>query len=434
MSIKSIGIGIAGLGTVGGGLLRTLQRNRALIRSRYGVDLRVVKAADLDAGRRKASGLPAKALSGDFHDLLGDADVQVVVELMGGTGAARELMTGALRAGKHVATANKALLAKHWTEIFALAQERGLTVGFESSVMSGVPIIRGMQAGLAGNRIESILAILNGTSNFILSRMARGLEFAAALAEARKRGLCEADASMDLDGHDAVQKLAILGSIATGRWLPPDRIYREGIGQIEALDLEEAREEFGYALRPLAVFKNNARLVEARVHPTFVPLGHPLASVENEFNAALIKTDAAGPVTFAGKGAGSLPAASGVLGDVVQMARALVLEPGRAPLTAMIPGAGAAEVLPVDEISSKFYLRFSVLDRPNVLSYIAGKLGERKVSIATCHQRGRSERGAVPVIMVTHSARGGAIREALAEIDAARAIVKRKTIAIRIEE
>jgi homoserine dehydrogenase len=301
--------------------------------------------------------------------------------------------------------------------------------------MAGVPVIRTLQEGLAGNHISSLLGILNGTSNFILTRMAnRGVEFKRALDEARRKGLAEANASLDIDGYDAAQKLSILGSIALGKWVPPTDVHREGIGHIERADLEAARSQFGYVLRPLAIFKNRGDAVEARVHPTFVPEAHPLASVENEFNALLIHSDTAGPVTLAGKGAGERPAASGVISDIISLARAIHRGGDRGAAVPLQPGADRARVAPLSDVETKFYLHFSVVDRPGVLSFISGVLGKNLVSIATMHQRDRSEQGAVPVIMVTHEAREGAVRKALAVIDAATSIAKRKTVAIRIEE
>lgn len=435
MNAQRVKIGIVGLGVVGMGVARALRRNRAVIRARAGAGVDVRWAAEVDRKRLAASGLPPECCTGDYRAVLSDPEVQIVVEVVGGTGVAREVVLGALRAGKHVVTANKALLAKHWPEVFTLAHERGCAVGFEASVMAGVPVIRGLQEGLAGNAVQSLFGILNGTTNFVLTRMARGLEFDAALAEAREKGLAEADASLDIDGHDAAQKLAILGSISTGKWLPPSDVAREGIGHVERYDIAEAREQFGYALRLLAVFKDRGDRVEARVHPTFVPLSHPLAAVENEFNALLVNGDTAGPITFSGRGAGERPAASGVVSDIVNIARSLHQSGGRMTYVPMRPSAERALVIPLDEVQSKFYLRFSVVDRPRVLAFLAGALGERDVSIATCHQRGRSETGgAVPVVVVTHAARGGAIREALAEIDGRADFVKRKTVAIRIEE
>jgi len=431
----SIKIGVVGLGTVGTGVVRILRRHRAIVRARCGADVEIGRVAEIDARRRRAVRLPKSCFTADYRDLLNDPEIRIVAELIGGTTVARNVVTDALKAGKHVVTANKALLAKHWRGILSLAHRKRCAVRFESSVMAGVPVIRGIQEGLAGNAIHAILGILNGTSNFILTCMAgQGVAFRPALDEARRRGFCEADASLDVDGYDAAQKLSILGSIAVGKWLPPERIYCEGIGHIEKDDLDEALDEFGYVIRPLAIFKQTGEAVEARVHPTLVPRTHPLASIEREFNAVLVNADPAGAVTFAGRGAGENPAASGVVSDIIGLARGLHQSGGDGMPMPPAPEPGRLRVIPMRDVLSKFYLRFTVVDRPGVLSFIAGALGKRHVSIASCHQRGRSESGPVAVVMVTHQAREGALRKALARIDKNRRIVKRKTVAIRIEE
>jgi len=433
--VQEIGIGIAGLGTVGGGVVEMLRRTRPLIRSVVGADIVIRRVAELDERRLRALRIGRNIRAGSLEELARDPDVRIVVELIGGTSAAHSLVASALRAGKHVVTANKALIATRWRSILSLAIRKGCAVGFEASVMAGVPVIRALEQGLAGNRIRSILGILNGTSNFIVTRMSeRGEEFAQSLSEARKRGLCEAEASLDVDGHDAAQKLSILGSIALGKWLPPALVFREGIRGLEHYDLSEAREEFGYVLRPLAILKVRDEGVEARVHPTFVPAEHPLAAVSDEFNAALIDCDAAGPIMLTGKGAGADPAASGVVSDLIALARAVAGHERGLPPLPRAPAPGTPAVVPIAEVENKFYLRFSVIDKPGVLSYISGVLGRNGVSIAGCYQRGRSMRGSVPVVMVTHEAREGNVRRALAQIDRARSIVKRKTVAIRIEE
>jgi homoserine dehydrogenase len=432
---ESIKIGVVGLGTVGGGVVSALRRNRAVVKARCGVDVEVRRVADIDEKRLKSTRLPAKCLTRDYRDIVNDPEVHILVELVGGTGIAHKIVVEALRAGKHVVTANKALVAMNWRELFSLAHRQRCAIGFEASVMAGVPIIRTLEEGLAGNNIRSIHAILNGTSNFILTRMdRRGMEMKRAIEEARKRGLCEADHRLDTEGFDAQQKLSILASIATGKWLPPKEVSREGIGNIEKQDILEARDQFGYALRPLAIFKRAAGRIEARVHPTFVPLDHPLANIENERNAALIEADNAGPVTIAGKGAGDKPAASGVISDIIALARAIRQRGHEGILVPHPPDGDRLRVAPAGEIVSKFYLRFSVVDRPGVLSFISGALGKNNVSIATCHQRGRSEKGNVSIFMTTHQARDGSLRKALAQIDRTRNIVKRPTVAIHIEE
>ena len=435
MKTTTVNVGVIGLGTVGSGMVQTLQANAATVRQRSGADIVIRRVVEIDRSRVKKLGLPAECCSSDYHAVLDDPDIQVVVELVGGTTVAREIVMGALRSGRHVVTANKALLAKHWNEIFTLANKRRCAVGFEASVMAGVPIMRSLREGLAGNLIQSMHCILNGTTNFVLTRMSEmNEEYDHAIAEARARGYCEADASLDTEGFDAAQKLSILGSIAQGKWLPPDAVHRQGISQVERRDLEDAKQYFGYVMKPLAVYKRRPEGIEAHVAPTFVPLTHPLATMRYEYNAALIQADKAGLVMLAGKGAGSMPAASGVVSDVIAIARAIAQGAEPSTMIPLPPVADRCRVRPIEQTSSKFYLRFSVLDSPGVLSFISGALGRRKVSIATLHQRLRAEKGAVPILMITHEARIGDLRKALDEIDANRKVVKRKTIAYRIEE
>ena len=435
MKTGKIKIGIVGLGTVGRGVVRSLKEHRDLIRARCGADWEIARAADVNRKALKASGVSAKRCTTSYRDVLNDPEIRIVVELVGGTRVARTVVEGALKAGKHVVTANKALLATRWRSVLRLANRNRCALGFESSVMAGVPVLRGIRHGLAGNRIQGLLGILNGTSNFIVTRMTElREEFAAALADARRLGFAEANASLDVDGHDAAQKLSILGSIAFGKWLPPEKIHREGLGGIELDDLTEAAREFSYVLRPLAVLKRRGDAVEARVHPTFVPTHHPLAAVEHEFNAVLVQADTAGPVTFTGRGAGMGLAASGVVSDLIAVASALNGGGEEGLPVPPRPEPGQLKIVPMKDVECKFYLRFSVIDQPNVLSRISGALGRRNVSIASCHQRGRSEKGSVPVVLITHKAPEGALRNALRAIDNMRGIVRKKTVAIRIEE
>jgi homoserine dehydrogenase len=300
--------------------------------------------------------------------------------------------------------------------------------------MAGVPIVRTLHDGLAGNTVHSMRGILNGTTNFILTRMARrSMDFSRAVAEAQKRGLCEADPTLDVDGLDAAHKLSILASLASGRWLPPSSIHTEGIRQVERDDIMFGREEFGCDLKLLAIYKRRGTRAEARVHPTFIALDHPLAAVQEEYNAIHLETDTAGPVMLYGKGAGGLPAASGVISDVITLAKA-VAGGSTVPGGPRLEGAQPLPLISMDEIESRFYIRFSVADRPGVLSAIAGALGREGVSIASCHQRGRSDQGPVAVVMTTHPTREGAFRAAIARVDGLKSIVRKPTVAIRIED
>jgi len=433
MNRNVVGIGVVGCGVVGSGVVRMLRRKRAAIRRQVGVDLEVRRIAEKDPRRVRDLSIPRALIAADMRAVLDDPEVSIVVELIGGRTAARECVLGALSRGKHVVTANKALLSAHWGEVFSLAERNAAAVRFEASVMAGVPIIRSLHEGLAGNAVNAMMGILNGTTNFILTRMAeRGVEFPRAVEEARRRGLCEADPTLDVDGFDAAHKLSILASLASGRWLPPERIPTEGIRHVERDDLVAGREQFGCVLKLLAVYKRHGACAEARVHPAFIPADHPLAAVRHEFNAMYLSADAAGNVMLYGKGAGQMPAASGVVSDVLDLARSLACA-AAPPVGVPARADDPLELIPPDRVAGRYYVRFTTVDRPGVLSAIAGALGRHGVSIASCHQRGRSDQGPVAIVMTTHAARESDFRAAISEIDAMRAIVRKKTVAIRIE-
>jgi len=434
MNIRTIRIGVVGLGTVGAALVESLQANAGIIRADVGAEVVIARIAEKDATRRKSIHAPGTVLSLDWRDLVADRDIDIVVELMGGTSAARDLVLASLRAGKHVITANKALLANHWTEVLTEAHKAGRAVGFEASVMAGVPVIHVLQSGLSGHRISAISGILNGTSNFILTRIGEnGVDRRQALEEARQKGFCEADPSLDLEGFDAAQKLAILGSLVLGRWLPPQDVHREGIGNLEKEDLLEARNSFGYVLKPLAILKRRATGVEARVQPTFLDKRSPLAEVSREFNALLIESDAAGPITLIGKGAGGAPAASGVLADIVEIARRIRHADSGASVP-RLPRPGPVHVLPYDQLESRFFLRFTVCDRPGVLSKIFRCLSSERISIANSEIRNTPDGATGLVYAATYRTHAKAVRKALKTIDVQPALVKRKTLMVPIQE
>ena len=414
MSRSSVKIGIVGCGVVGGGVVKMLRRKRAAIRRQSGIDIEVQRIAEKYPQRIQDKSIPRSLVTTDLTDVLEDPDIRIVVELIGGETAAKDLVFSALSRGKNVVTANKALLSSHWNEIFSLCRRTGALIQFESSVMAGVPIIRSLDEGLAGNTVQSMMGILNGTTNFILTRMSRrAIEFPRAVEEARKRGLCEADPTLDVDGFDAAHKLSILGSLAAGKWLPPDAISTEGIRHIERCDLTTGHEELGCDLKLLAIYKRRGASAEARVHPTFISENHPLAAVRDEFNAVYLESDTAGPIMLYGKGAGQMPAASGVVSDIIALGRMV----SGGILGGLRARAGIAKDLiqPVSmaDIESRFYLRFSTVDRPGVLSAITGALGRNGVSMATCFQRGRSAKGPVAIVMTTHVSREGAVRAAI---------------------
>ncbi len=433
--LKEIGVGIIGYGTVGTGTAKLLLENAELIRCRVGVPVRIVRIADLDTARDRGVHLPEGVLVSDGLKVARDPAIKIVVELIGGTGAAKDFLLEAIRNGKSVVTANKALLAEHGPEISRVASSAGVDVGFEASVGGGIPIIRAMREGLAANRIREIYGIINGTCNYILSRMSNeGKEFGEVLAEAQKIGLAEADPSFDVDGIDSAHKLAILVWLAGGRYVSPKEIAVEGIRDVSAMDIAFAR-EFGYAIKLLAIAKEKSGGVEVRVHPTMIPSDHLLATVGGANNAIYVKGDFVGSSLFYGQGAGMLPTASAVVSDVIEIARNLRCGgSGRIPPSGFFlhdSGKGSS-VSPSDGVRSEYYLRFKVVDKPGVLSRIAGVLGDHSISISSVLQKGRKEESAVPIFIVTHLAKESDMRAALQETDRIPVVLDR-TRMIRIE-
>jgi homoserine dehydrogenase len=433
--LQEVGIGIIGLGTVGTGTAKLLLANGELLRRRIGMPLRLVRAADLDISRDRGIDLPEGVLTGDGMDVIRDPEVRIVVELIGGTVAAKDFVLEAIRQRKSVVTANKALLAEHGEEIACAALDSGVDLGFEASVGGGIPIIRAMREGLAANRIRGIYGIINGTCNFILSKMTvEGGEFADVLAEAQRIGLAEADPSFDVDGIDSAHKLAILVWLAAGTPVALKDIYVEGIRNISALDIAYAR-EFGYTIKLLAIAKENGNGTEVRVHPTMIPSSHLLATVGGADNAIYVKGDFVGSSLFYGQGAGQSPTASAVASDIVEIARNI-----RKGIVGRIPPSGffvnrpgeRVVVSSPENVRSEYYLRFRVLDKPGVLSKIAGILGSHAISIASVIQKGRREESAVPIFIVTHHARESGMRAALEETDRLPVVLDR-TRMIRIE-
>lgn len=433
--LREIGVGIIGFGTVGSGTVKLLRENAELLRRRVGVPLRIVKVADLDLERDRGVSLPREILTTDGFQVTRHPDVHIVLELVGGKGAALEFLHDAIRQGKSVVTANKALLAEHGVEIGKAAAAAGVDIGFEASVGGGIPIIRAMREGLAANRIQEIYGIINGTCNYILSRMTdERKEFPEVLAEAQKIGLAEADPSFDVDGIDSAHKLAILVWLATGGSIPLGNIYVEGIRHVSAQDILFAR-EFGYTIKLLAIAKERGNGIEVHVHPTMIPSDHLLATVGGAYNAIFVKGDFVGPSMYYGQGAGKLPTASAVVSDVIEIARNL----GKG-VSARIPPSGfhnqlsgkGTAVFPFTEVDSEYYLRFQVVDKPGVLSRIAGVLGNHQISISSVIQKGRKQESAVPIFIVTHHAKEKDMRAALEETDRLPVVLDR-TRMIRIE-
>ncbi|HUJ79978.1 MAG TPA: homoserine dehydrogenase [Nitrospiria bacterium] len=436
---NEIRVGLIGLGTVGSGVVRVLRSNGDLIRRRLGLPLRLVKAADREASRAKALELEPEIFTTRAEELFADNSIDVVVELIGGYDPAERYLLEAMRRGKCVVTANKALLATAGERLFEAADRHGVEIGFEASVGGGIPIIRALKEGLAANRIEGFSGIINGTSNYILTQMTQsGAGFDEALSQAQRAGYAEADPTFDIDGIDSAHKLAILATLAFGTPVDVKEIHTEGIRGLNAADIAYAR-ELGYRVKLLAIAKvihgrEGGAALELRVHPTMVPSDELIAEVEGVDNAIFVVGDAVGETLFSGKGAGQLPTASAVVSDLIDIGRNLMRGAvGRVAPTGYRPDARLPlRVRPMAEIESVYYLRFQAYDRPGVLSKIAGVLGRYGISIASVIQKSRALGEAVPLIMQTHRAQEQAVRRALAEIDTGQDVAGR-TVLIRIE-
>ncbi|HJO89267.1 MAG: homoserine dehydrogenase [Alphaproteobacteria bacterium] len=427
-----LNIAIAGLGTVGTGTLQLLDRQDGLLAERALQPLRVVAVADLDTGRDRGVDLGKISCFDDALQMVAETDVDVVVELIGGSeGIAREVCEAAIAKGRHVITANKALLAHHGIEIAAQAEKAGVVLAYEAAVVGSVPIIKALREGLAGNRIARITGILNGTCNYILSAMrATGKEFDEVLAEAQSLGYAEADPSFDVDGVDAAHKLALLTAVAYGCIINFDGIYVEGIRHITARDIACA-EELGYRIKLLGTTRRLEQGVEQRVHPCLIPTGAPLSHVEGVLNAVMVEGDFVGPAMFEGAGAGSHPTASAVVADMVDIARGVVIPTFGRPVTELEKMSS----VPMKNHSGAYYIRLSVTDKPGVIADISAILRDGKISMESMLQHGRADAslGVVTVVMTTHETQESAMIEALAKIGAL-PVVEEPPCMIRIEQ
>jgi homoserine dehydrogenase len=432
-TVSDVRIGLLGLGTVGAGVVKILQTRRAMLQERAGATLTLAAIADTDLTRpREGLDLRALPLVGDAARVLDDASIHVVVELVGGLEPARTFILRALAAGKHVVTANKALLAHHGAELYEEARRRGVALAFEAAVAGGIPLIRAVKEGLVANRVLSLAGIVNGTCNYILSKMTdEGLDFSLVLKEAQAHGYAEADPTLDIEGLDSAHKLQILVALAFRTFIDLKHIHTEGITRVTAQDIDYAR-ELGYRIKLLAIAKATDHGVEARVHPTMIPAASPLAAVAGVFNAIFLTGDAVGDLMFYGRGAGQLPTASAVWSDVLEIARRVAH--GIPSLALELPAVGSQPLAltPMDAIRCCYYLRVMMQDRPGALSRVAGILGDNDISIANVIQKGRGTREAVPVVMLTHEARERDMRAALAAIDALPDVAAATTM-IRVE-
>ena len=419
--MKPFQVGLLGAGTVGGGTFAVLQRNQEEIRRRAGREIRIGHVADVDLARARSVVGDAAEVTSDARAVIQRAEIDAVIELIGGTTIAKTLVLEAIDAGKHVVTANKALLAVHGTEIFAAARENGVVVAFEAAVAGGIPIIKALREGLTANRIEWIAGIINGTTNFILSEMReKRIDFAAALVDAQRLGYAEADPTFDVGGIDAAHKATIVSAIAFGVPVQFAKAYVEGIAELQAADIAYA-EQLGYRIKLLAITKRRGGGIELRVHPTLVPSKRLIANVEGPMNAVMVEGDAVGTTLYYGKGAGAEPTASAVIADLVDIARLATADPGhRVPHLAFQPAAVQdLGVLPIDEVVTAFYLRLQVADETGVLARITGILAEHGISIDALLQRPSSAGEArTDVIILTHDTVEGRMSAAIAKMQA----------------
>ncbi len=435
--MQTIQIGLIGLGNVGTGVVQILQQQASLIAERLGARLELKRVATQHPDRERAVQLPPAQLTGDALEVLHDPEIAIVVELVGGYEPARTYLLTALQQGKHVVTANKALLAQHGREIFETASALGRDIGFEASVGGGIPIIRTIKEGFVANQFLSISCIINGTTNYILSQMSdHGLDFQEVLREAQALGYAEADPSFDVDGIDAAQKIALLASLAFGSWVPYEAIYTEGITGLSQADIAYAR-ELGYRVKLLALAKLADGRLDVRVHPAFVAADSWLANVNGVYNAISIRGDVVGRNMLIGRGAGAFPTGSAVVGDIVDVARNILKDSsGRVPPQSyQAPSLQEVPLQEVDDVVCKYYLRFQVVDQPRVLATIAGILGEHAISLESVLQKGHGHAQGAPVsvVMMTHEARERSVRKALQAI-ATLPTIQGETVRVRVEE
>ena len=433
--MKNINVGLLGFGTIGTGVVKLLAGNSLLIEEKLGARLTLKRIADLDITTDRGVPVAVGVLTNKADEVLTDPDISVVIELIGGYEPARTFVLKAIENGKHVVTANKALLALHGREIYAAAAAKGVEVLYEAAVGGGIPVLSAIRGNLAANNFATVLGILNGTCNYILTKMTKeGADFADVLKKAQELGYAEADPTFDIEGIDTAHKLSILLSLCFGTRVEFKDIHTEGISSISSLDINYAR-DFGYKIKLLAIGKRDGERIEARVHPTMIPVNYPLADVDGVFNAIRLTGDFVGPVMLYGRGAGMDPTASAVVGDVMEISRNILAGIGgrTAPLGYLEERVRDLAIKPIGEIVSKFYIRFSVVDRPGVIARIAGELGKNNISIESMVQTARSEQESVPIVIMTHEAREMDVRKALADIDSFD-IIREKSNLIRIED
>jgi len=439
--MQQVNLGIVGGGTVGGGVYQAIHRNGRLMASRLGVGLQIIQMAVRDPSKPRAVPIPKSILTAEWEAVVANPSVNLVVELMGGTTTARQVVLKALKLGKPVVTANKALLSAHGEELFAAAEKAGANLYYEASVAGGIPIIKVLREGLIGNRISRLYGIVNGTCNYILTRMRlEGADFSDVLADAQRLGYAEAEPSLDVDGHDAAHKTGILASLAHGFWVNPKHIYVEGIRQISKVDMQFAA-QLGYTVKLLGIVKliqrggesaaSDGLPIQVSVYPTFVPNNHVLASVNHVFNAIYVRGDVVGDTLYYGRGAGQDATASAVLSDLADAA--LDLKCGtKSRVRPFVPHEQDSEVLPLDAVVCRYYVRLDVVDRPGTLARIAAILAKARIGISSVIQPEGHEGKSVPLILMIHDASNAAMSKALGQI-ARLPVVKGRPVMIRVE-
>ena len=422
-------IGLIGFGTIGAGVVETFNRNLDLMEQKVGAKIKLKRIVDLDIETDRGVAVDINVLSTDINDILEDPEIDIVIELIGGYEPAKTFILKAMKHGKHVVTANKALLAKHWDEILKTANDNNVRICFEASVGGGIPLLEPLNERLAANHIQSIYGIINGTANYILTKMTEeGLDFEEVLLEAQEKGYAEQDPTFDIEGHDTAQKLIILTILGFGTYVKQDKFHVEGISKIKQEDIEFIKNELGYSIKLLAIARIENGKLEVRVHPTLISSDHLLASVNGVFNGVYLVGDIVGPVMLYGPGAGMMPTASAVVGDCLDimenMGRSNIYGPKDTEVT---------EIKDIENICSKYYLRLTVIDKPGVLHTISGILSKFDISLESVNQRRKNEGKEVPIFLVTHVALEKNIRNAVEEIDKLD-LVKEDTLFIRVLE
>ncbi|MBU3959076.1 MAG: homoserine dehydrogenase [Candidatus Omnitrophica bacterium] len=430
--MKKINVGLIGFGNVGSGVVKILRQRKAFLREKIGLEINIQKIYDKDITSKRDVDVDRSLLTRDSKKILNDPQIDIVVELIGGIHPAKEYIIEALKKGKNIVTANKALLAQNGKELFALAQDRQKNIYFEAAVGAGIPIIKSLREGLVANKFYNILGIVNGTSNFILSQMSNNnFTFKAALAQAQLKGFAEKDPSLDIEGIDSAHKLILLVYLCFGRLVNFSDIFIEGISQISLADINYAK-ELGFEIKLLTIAKKEKEELEVRVHPTLIPRGHLLSSVTGIFNAIYVSSDLAGNLLFYGPGAGQLSAASAVVSDLVDLTQDIRAGLFRPTLNIRVDES-IKRLRRIDDIESRYYIRFMAVDKPGVLAKISGILAQSGISIASVTQKERSKAHVVPIVMIIHEAKEKNLRQALEAIDRLAAI-KQKSVAIRMEE